>query len=152
MARRVAEAGPGDANALPEAAERVRRYFSEALPLHARDEEDSLLPRLRGRDPAVDVELETMAREHKEHERPLRVLVEACAALVRDPGRHGDLKSAIASSTAELERHFVAHLEREEEVIFPAVRRLLDRAADARLVEEMRGRRAGFQPAAAAAP
>jgi hypothetical protein len=37
-----------------EAAAAVRRYFAEALPLHAADEEESMMPRLRGRDPAVE--------------------------------------------------------------------------------------------------
>jgi hypothetical protein len=38
-------------------------------------------------------------------------------------------------------RHFAAHLAREEEVIFPAVRRLLDAPADAAVVKEIRQRR-----------
>ncbi|HEX9400550.1 MAG TPA: hemerythrin domain-containing protein [Anaeromyxobacter sp.] len=63
-------------------------YFTEALPLHARDEEESVLPRLHGRDSAVDAELAAMEREHREHGPPLEVLVRAClypAALCRLP-------------------------------------------------------------------
>ena len=37
-----------------EASRRCERYFSEALPLHVEDEEQSLLPRRRGRTPELD--------------------------------------------------------------------------------------------------
>ena len=142
LARRIAEVGASEPGAAAEAAGRVRRYFLEALPLHARDEEESVLPRLRGLDPAVDAELEAMAREHREHERPLVELVAACDGVAAAPARVPELAPAIGSAAAELERHFVAHLAREETVIFPALRRLLDRPADADIVREIRERRA----------
>ena len=141
LARRIAEAGAGDRGAVADAAARVRRYFTEALPLHARDEEESVLPRLRNRDPGLDAELSAMVHEHAEHEQPLGALVEACQALAREPARHVELARAIAAATDELERHFAGHLRREEEVIFPAMRRLLDRAADEEIVKEIRARR-----------
>lgn len=71
LARRIAAAGPGDRGDVADSAARVTRYFTQALPLHARDEEESVLPRLRGRAADVDVALEVMAREHREHEGPL---------------------------------------------------------------------------------
>jgi iron-sulfur cluster repair protein YtfE (RIC family) len=141
MAGRVATAGAADESGIRDAAERVHRYFTQALPLHAKDEEESLLPRLRGRDPAVDAELEAMAREHREHERPLRTLVDACEVIARDPARHPEVAPELAAATEELERHFAAHLRREEEVIFPALRRLLDARADSEIVTELRARR-----------
>lgn len=141
LSRRLGTEAPGDEDAIRDAAERIRRYFTEALPLHARDEEESLLPRLRGLDPAVDHELEEMAREHGEHEPPLRALVAACEALAVAPRRQAELASRIAAAADELDRHFAAHLRREEEVIFPAVRRLLDAGADAGIVKELRARR-----------
>ncbi|WP_242333584.1 MULTISPECIES: hemerythrin domain-containing protein [unclassified Anaeromyxobacter] len=155
LARRIAEAGPAEAAAVPEAAARVRRYFTQALPLHAQDEERSILPRLRGRDPAVDAELDTMTREHAEHEAPLAILVGACEELAREPGRLAALAPVVGAATAELERHFVAHLEREEKVIFPAMRRLLERSVDGEIVREIRARRGVVEPpgpAARAAP
>lgn len=149
LARRIAEAGAEEHEAVVEAAERVRRYFSEALPLHARDEDESLLPRLRGRDPGLDAELEAMAREHREHERPLGELVAACEQIARAPGLLPGVAPVLARATAELERHFVAHLGREEAVIFPAVRRLLDGSVDAAIVREIRARRGVVQGAPA---
>jgi len=146
LSRRIAEAGPAEVAAVPEAAARVRRYFTQALPLHARDEEDSILPRLRGLDSAVDEALEEMTREHAEHESPLAELVGACEELARDPGRHAALAPIVGRATAELERHFAAHLEREEKIIFPAMRRLLDRSVDERIVREIRARRGVVEP------
>lgn len=143
LARRLGGARGAAPDAVADAALRVERYFTLALPLHARDEEESIAPRLRGRDRAVDAELETMVREHREHERPLSALVGACAALARDPGRHGELAATVERASEELERHFAPHLAREETVIFPAMRRLLDQAADTAIVKEIRLRRAG---------
>src|SRR5512143_2894636 len=68
LAGRLAEAREEGAEAVAEAAFRVHGYFTLALPLHARDEEDSIAPRLSGREPALDAELGTMVREHQEHQ------------------------------------------------------------------------------------
>jgi iron-sulfur cluster repair protein YtfE (RIC family) len=149
LAVRLGEAPAPSPAEVADAAARVRRYFAEALPLHARDEEESVLPRLRGRDPAVDAELLAMAREHAEHEAPVAALTGACDEIARDPTRAPALLRGVGRAAAELERHFAAHLRREESVIFPALRRLLDPAADAEIVREIRARRgAGSIPTA----
>lgn len=152
LARRIAETGAAERDEVPQAAGRVSRYFGQALPLHARDEEESILPRLRGRDPALDAELERMAREHGEHVAPVRALVGACDALAREPGRHAELAPAIAAAAEELEQHFAAHLRREEEIVFPAVRRFLDPGEDAKVVKEIRARRGAAEPWGPAKP
>ena len=141
MARRLGEASDESAEAVSDAAIQVHRYFTLALPLHARDEEDSILPRLRGRDPLLDLQLDVMVREHQEHQRPLGRLIEACAEIGADPGRHPGLAGSVLQAATELDRHFFHHLAREEEVIFPAVRRLLDASTDASIVKEIRLRR-----------
>ncbi len=156
LADRLGQPGPDPAQAVAEAAARVHRYFTLALPLHAQDEEESIAPRLRGREPAVDAELSTMIGEHRDHQAPLGDLVGACAELAADPGRHPALAGAVARPAAELARQFGPHLAREESVIFPAVRRLLVAGADAELVKEIRLRRRGLvghaAPAAPAHP
>ncbi len=149
MARRIGEARDADPEAVREAARRVRRYFTEALPLHARDEEESVLPRLRGIDAALDRELAAMAREHREHEEPLGRLVAACRSLEDEPSRLEALRQAVTAPAAELEAHFAVHLAREETVIFPALRRLLAPADGAAVALEIRTRRT---PPPAAAP
>ena len=141
MARRLGEASDESAESVSAAAIQVHRYFTLALPLHARDEEESILPRLRDRDPLLDTQLEAMVREHQEHQRPLGRLIEACAEIGADPGGYPRLASAVLQSATELDRHFFHHLAREEEAIFPAVRRLLDPATDACIVKEIRLRR-----------
>jgi iron-sulfur cluster repair protein YtfE (RIC family) len=146
-ARRLGEAGDAEAALVAETARQVHRYFTHALPLHAADEEESILPRLRGREPELDAALEVMARQHQEHRPPLQVLVSACASLAGDPGRCAQLGPTIAAATTELERHFADHLAREEAVIFPAMRRLLDREADAAITTELRRRRQAAGPA-----
>lgn len=152
LARRISEPGAAEPDEVGQAAGRVLRYFAQALPLHARDEEESILPRLRGKEPALDAELERMAREHREHEAPVRALVDACDALAREPGRHAELAPAIGAAAEELERHFAGHLRREEEVVFPAVRRFLDPEEDARVVKEIRARRGVVEPWGPAKP
>jgi iron-sulfur cluster repair protein YtfE (RIC family) len=142
LAGRIAGRGVEDPSAVPEAARAVVRYFTEALPLHARDEEESIVPRLRGREPALDAALEVMQREHVEHEASLGRLVAACRVLAEAPGRIAELAPAVGREAAFLARHFEAHLANEEQVIFPAMRRLLDPAADAAIVAELRARRA----------
>jgi len=117
LARRLGEARGEPAEAVADAAARVHRYFTVALPLHALDEEESIAPRLRGREPAADAELATMTREHREHQGPLSVLVGACGWLSREPARHGELAAVVRGAAEELTRHFAAHLAREEEVI-----------------------------------
>jgi len=141
LARRIADAGGEQDEAVRDAAARVRRYFCEALPLHAQDEEESIVPRLRGREATVDAELETMAQEHREHSGPLTRLVSACEELTRDPARLPELAPTVRDATEELERHFADHLRREEAIIFPALRRLLVPSEDAALMREMRARR-----------
>lgn len=141
LARRIAAARPDERAGVAEAAARVARYFGQALPLHALDEEQSILPRLRGRAPDVDAALDAMAREHREHERPVAEVVEACDALARDPARHAEVAPALRRAAAELEAHFVEHLRREEAVVFPAIRRLLSPEDDAAIVRELRARR-----------
>jgi hemerythrin-like domain-containing protein len=125
-----------------EACERCIRYFAEALPLHVRDEEQSLLPRLRGRSPELDQAVHAMEREHHEHEPRLDALLEALRVL-RDAPDSAAARTALGlaadASVPELERHLVA----EETQIFPALA-LLPRTVELEAIAELRacGRRA----------
>lgn len=143
VSRRLGEAIDPAPAEVAAAAERVARYFGEALPLHALDEELSVAPRLLGLDPYVDAELMAMTREHREHEPALAALLSACRQLAREPAHHAELAAAVARAAVSLERHFAVHLAREEAVVFPAIARLLDRDADAAIVAELRARRQG---------
>jgi len=126
-----------------DAAKRIHHYFSRSLPQHARDEDESIVPRLTGREPELDRALADMSREHGEHEVPTQRLVALCAQLVESPRRHAELAPALAATARELELHVAEHLAREEQVIFPAVRRLLAPGELERVRDEMKGRRGG---------
>ncbi|HEU5061001.1 MAG TPA: hemerythrin domain-containing protein, partial [Kofleriaceae bacterium] len=63
-----AAAGAGAPGEIAEACRRIERYFREAMPLHVADEEESILPRLRGREAALDRALAEMHEQHSAHE------------------------------------------------------------------------------------
>ena len=85
LARETGERPGSPAFDVVDACNRVERYFVEALPLHVRDEEDSILPRLRGRSAELDHALSEMRLEHRQHEPPLAELLSACRALREAP-------------------------------------------------------------------
>jgi len=142
MARRIAEADSPPEHELREAAAQVRRYFAEALPLHVADEEQSILPRLRGTDPELDASLATMHDEHDAHGPHLERLLALLRELEHTPSRHAALRAELAEVSAHLERDFHAHLDNEEAVILPAIRDHLDAATREEMVRELRARRA----------
>src|SRR5512144_1450188 len=98
LAVRLGEAAAPSRAEVVDAAARVRKYFVEALPLHARDEEDSVLPRLAGRDPAVDAALVAMHRDHEGHGELLDPVLALCADLEAAPERHAELAPALAEA------------------------------------------------------
>lgn len=146
VARRLAAGRDLPEPQVAEAAAAVRRYFAEALPLHAADEEESMVPRLRGRDPALDGALSVMRREHQAHAMRIEPVVALCAELAAVPAKLAELAPRLAEAADLLERHFAPHLALEEETLFPALKRVLDAGGDARMVAEMRARRAGASP------
>jgi hypothetical protein len=123
------------------AAGQIRRYFADSLPRHTSDEDESLMPRLVGRDPALDAALALMAGDHERHE-PLRVqLVELCASVEGDSLGLGDRREDLHRLTAAFEGCLLPHLAFEERVVVPAMALL--GPDDLRSIgDEMRARRA----------
>ncbi len=138
--RLATRVGTSDAE-IRDAAASVHRYFSVALPLHARDEEESVLPRLLGKDPRVDAELAQMQREHTEHVGAVSRVLAACAELEERPGALPHIAPGLADAARELAHHFEVHLAREEQVVFPAMHTLLDPETRAAMLAELRARR-----------
>jgi len=118
----------------------VERYFTEALPLHVADEEQSLAPRLRGRSAEVDRALASMERQHTEHELKLAGLLSALSSVRREP-QEAALKLELARATKVLGDDFSEHLTLEESIIFPAARQLLSVELRASILVELRQRR-----------
>jgi iron-sulfur cluster repair protein YtfE (RIC family) len=143
LARRLAAAETLAAEEAREAAGRVHRYFSDALPRHVADEDLSIEPRLRGRDAAVDAALDRMRREHREHEAPLGRLIGLCARIAADPAVLGEVREELAGLSADLERAFLDHVGVEEAVVFPALRTMCTAAERDAILAELRDRRAG---------
>lgn len=141
LARRIAAGDLGTPEAVREAAGRVERFFTRKLPLHVRDEEESVAPRLYGHEQEVDSALDAMTREHAEQGRRFAVLVTACKEIARVPARLPRLAPFVRQALERVERLFARHFAREETVIFPAMRRILDDAAGAQILWEMRARR-----------
>ena len=128
-----------------DAARRLHRYFTIALPLHVADEEQGLKPRLLAVGGGeVAAALATMTREHEDIERRLDALAPLWEALVREPDRLEPI-ARTSESALELERLFVNHLALEESTLFPAARRLPQDALAA-LALEMRARREPGSP------
>lgn len=140
LAREIAASVDAPDAEVGEACASCERYFVEALPLHVRDEEDSITPRLRGRDADVDAALLAMEREHASHAAPLEALLEALAA-VRVAPRSLPAREALGRSAAELEALFSAHLELEERVLLPALRSMLSPDERRAIERELRARR-----------
>jgi hemerythrin-like domain-containing protein len=137
----LAEPTSTDPREIAEAAERVRRFFGEAFAAHAADEELSILPRLAGRDRDVDAALVSMHRDHEHQRLAVERLVTLCEALAREPMRHAELSPALTGAAAALRDHLADHLEREEAVVFPALR-LVPEDVARQVVAEIHGRRA----------
>jgi hemerythrin-like domain-containing protein len=127
-----------------EVAGRIRRYFGEALPKHTRDEDESIVPRLAGKEPEVDAVLSRMGREHLQHEAHVAQLVALCAQLENSPEQLAELRTELGRVAQALEAEFSSHLAEEERVVLPAIRRLLSMEEQASLLSEFRERRAAL--------
>ena len=145
IGRRDVLPGSPEVTAVIDACQRCERYFTEALPLHVEDEEQSLLPRLRGLRHEIDDALAAMHAQHREHEPLLHALLGALRAVRADPGerRH---RTRLQDAAAQLAAAFDEHLAIEEHIIFPAVRSELPGEVQARMIDELRARRRQRQP------
>lgn len=137
LAVRLSEALASPASEVAEAASQVHRYFSKALPLHARDEELTLAPRLRGLSSEIDGALAAMIGEHAEHEPLLETLVSLCGELATHPDRLVQVAQSLSECSRNLEAAFSLHLEHEERVVFPAARAHIPDDEKARMAAEL---------------
>jgi hemerythrin-like domain-containing protein len=119
---------------------RCRRYFTEALPLHVADEEESLLPRLRQAEAELDAALIAMQTEHGEHTELLAALIIALDTLIAAPADES-ARRGLARVAARVADAFQRHLAAEEARIIPKIPVLLTPQEQARVVAELRARR-----------
>jgi len=143
LAVRLAATTDASDEEIREAATRVTRYFSESLPLHVADEEETVIPRLSGREPALDATLQAMHREHAEHEPQLELLLKSCRILQSFPEQLPALRQILHDAASKLREDFNAHLREEENVVLPAIESLLNDAEREAMLSELRARRSG---------
>jgi iron-sulfur cluster repair protein YtfE (RIC family) len=142
-ARRIADATEASAEEIQDAAAAVLRYFSEALPLHVADEEESVIPRLHGKNSELDSALETLRQEHHDHEPQLQELLRLCSILKASPERLPETRESLRRVAAGLESAFLAHLQEEESRVIPAIRSFLTVDDCDAMLAEFRARRKG---------
>jgi hemerythrin-like domain-containing protein len=142
MADSIALAQSASESDISDAAQRVRRYFAVALPLHEQDEELSIAPRLLSSNVDANTRgvLSTMADDHALSRKLLTLLDEHWAALAESPRKVLDSSTFLAAKTAELRALFARHLVMEESLVFPLVEQLPEEVR-ADIVAEMRARR-----------
>ncbi len=131
--------------AIVDACNDVERYFGIAFPLHLQDEEESILPRIRGRSSRVDDALGRMSSDHVAHAAPLAALLEL-AVTVRGSANDQVKRDALALAAGALRVELERHLQEEEAIIFPAIELSLSNDVQAQVVVEMRARRRPSSP------
>ena len=137
-----AEGAPG--SEIAEAAEAIHRYFSQALPLHEADENQTVFERLQGALPRGHVILEaaeTMIEQHAAIDELAAELLSLCTTLSRHPEALPSVARRLNETSTALESIFNAHLKLEETVIFPALEELTTAAQKEEMAREMTGRR-----------
>jgi iron-sulfur cluster repair protein YtfE (RIC family) len=142
VAAKLAHAQAAAHEEIRSAAEAVYRYYSVSLPLHEADEEDSLRPRLaRVADDRVRHALAAMHDQHMAIDDLLERLLPLLKLVASNPATLADAGGEMCSITGALSEMFRAHLQLEEEVIFPSIDESLTDGDRAELLGEMRARR-----------
>jgi iron-sulfur cluster repair protein YtfE (RIC family) len=142
VAIKLAHAQGAAPDEIRQAAGGVHRYYSVSLPLHEADEDQTLQPRLRDvADQPVRHALLAMSEQHQAIDELIERLL-PLLVLVRDkPDTLAEVGGEMCSLTKALEEIFRAHLQMEEEVIFPAIRQVLPGHAREEMLREMQQRR-----------
>jgi iron-sulfur cluster repair protein YtfE (RIC family) len=121
----------------------LRRYFGSALPVHERDEEDCVIPRLLEVRPgrALEHALGRMAGDHRAIDESLSRLDSLWARVAARPADLTALGDELHSRALSLSSLFEGHLQLEEETIFPALTELLPEPTRKQMLRDIRERR-----------
>jgi|SRR5579862_43347 len=142
VATRLAHAQGASRDELMAAASGAHRYYTVSLPLHEADEEDTLRPRLIGLpDERLRHAITAMTDQHHAIDELLERLLPLLAMVRNNPDTIHAAGAEMCSITKALGEMFRAHLQLEEEVIFPAIRNDLPRAVQGEILHEMQQRR-----------
>ena len=120
----------------------VYRYFSVSLPLHEADEEETLLPRLDAvGDDRVRHALIAMHDQHQAIDELIERLLPLLLLVERNPAALDQAGGEMCAITKLMEEIFAAHLQLEEDTIFPAIRSQLPDTIRPEMLAEMQARR-----------
>jgi hemerythrin-like domain-containing protein len=126
------------------AATSIRRYFNEAAPRHHEDEEADLFPLLRRRAGAPEqVAVDALEGVESEHLAMAQMWRELDATLARIAA--GEPAALDPDLVARFTSTYDRHIEVEEQVVLPALRRVFHEA-DWRAVGRAMAERRGVQP------
>jgi iron-sulfur cluster repair protein YtfE (RIC family) len=142
VAIKLAHAHGATTEEIGQAAAAVHRYYSVSLPLHEADEDQTLQPRLRAvADEPVRHALLVMGEQHQAIDELIERLLPLLVLVRNNPDILAEVGGEMCSIIEALEEIFRAHLQMEEEVIFPAIRSALPESAREEILHEMRERR-----------
>lgn len=142
VAVKLAHAQGAEADEIAQAAAGVHRYYSVSLPLHEADEDQTLRPRLGAvADDRVRHALLAMGDQHQAIDELIERLLPLLVMVKNNPDTLHAVGGEMWSITKALDEMFRAHLQMEEEVIFPAIRNVLPQSTQTEMLHEMRQRR-----------
>lgn len=142
VAIKLAHAHGATAEEIGQAAAGVHRYYSVSLPLHEADEDQTLQPRLRAvAGEPVRHALLVMGEQHQAIDELIERLLPLLVLVRNNPDALAEVGGEMCSITKALEEIFRAHLQMEEEVIFPAIRSALPESTREEILHEMQERR-----------
>ncbi|MGC2210368.1 MAG: hemerythrin domain-containing protein [Candidatus Korobacteraceae bacterium] len=124
LSRTLADAVDAPQSDIADAAASITRYFSEALPLHEADENQTLFPRLYDAAPLgspLREAAKTMVEQHRMINEPVAELLSLCGNIQSMPERLPSLAQRLRQVASALDKAFASHLNMEETVIFPAL-------------------------------
>jgi hemerythrin-like domain-containing protein len=121
----------------------VSAFFGRQIRRHETDEESSLFPRLAAADRGSQELLDRLASEHRDQNALAARLAELAlrAEAEKDAGDDDELWRELVKVVDPLVRSYRAHIEAEEQRLFPAAQRLLGAAELSAIVREMNERR-----------
>ncbi len=124
LSHTLAEAVDALPKDIAEAAASLTRYFSEALPLHEADENQTLFPRLCDASPLgspLREAAQAMVEQHRAIDELVAELLSLCGTIQGQPELLPSLAPRLRQVTSALDLVFDSHLYMEETVIFPAL-------------------------------
>ncbi len=142
VAIKLAHAQGAQTEEVVQAAAGTHRYYTVSLPLHEADEEETLRPRLSAlNDEKLRHALLAMTDQHRAIDDLLERLLPLLIMVRNNPQTIHAAGTEMCSITKALDEMFRAHLQLEEEVIFPAIRSSLPEDMRNEMLREMQSRR-----------